>query len=723
LWGSLLTQAKLTAEVSGRIDLDGTHRGLLECVTDVHVDARRAFESARASGGLCYATIRAHGRACGCIIDDVRTGTRTRLQIDRYKLRCLAVETTDRVSVEFSSPSKARRVQLNVPVDFSDKEREGIMGKPITDGEETAFFTFTGEPRPVVVVRTDPKGVCAITADTQVTTKPEAVVQTPLGYHDIGGLGREIARVREIVEYPLRFPQVLQRMGITPPRGIILHGPPGTGKTLIAKALASQIKANFYCVSGPELFTSMYGKTEENVRGIFDEAENHAPAIVVVDELDSLVPKRESAHGDLEQRVVATFLAQMDGLKQKKGPVVVIGTTNRIDAIDPALRRGGRFEHEIQIGVPDPSGRREILLIHTRGMPLSPEVDLASVAERAVGYVGADLASLCREAAYDALRRVMPVAGMEELKEVPADTQVTQADFNQALATVSPSAMREFMIEIPHVSWDEVGGLDNVKRLLVENITYAMTKREAFEAADVKPAKGILLYGPPGTGKTLLAKAAAAECGANFIFVKGPEIRSKWYGESEHRVRFIFSKARQNAPCVVFFDEIDAVAAARSEGLGSYGERADATVVNQILSEIDGAESADGVFVIGATNRPDILDPALLRPGRFDYQVEVPLPDAGARKAVLNVHLKRKPLADDVRVDRLVAITEGFSGAELAEVCREAAFSALRDNKFAPRGIVVKMAHLTAAIARVQEGTKKLKPKRIGFGAEKKENS
>jgi transitional endoplasmic reticulum ATPase len=709
--------------VLGRIDLDGTHRGLLECSPDEHATIHQHFDSARAKDGVCYGTIRAHGRACGCIIDDVRTGVRTRLQIDRYKLRCLGVEGSDRVSVEFLAPAKARKVQLNVPADFSDKEREAMVGKPITEGEETAFFTFTGEPRPVSVVRIEPKGICVVAAGTQVLTKPEAVVQTPLGYHDIGGLGREIARIREIVEYPLRFPQVLQRMGITPPRGIILHGPPGTGKTLIAKALASQIKATFYCVSGPELFTSMYGKTEENVRGIFDEAENHAPAIVVIDELDSLVPRRESAHGDLEQRVVATFLAQMDGLKQKKGPVVVIGTTNRLDAIDTALRRGGRFEHEVHIGIPDPSGRREILLIHTRGMPLAPEVDLGLVAERAVGYVGADLAALCREAAYDALRRVMPVAGMDELKEVPADTQVTQTDFDQALATVSPSAMREFLIEIPHVSWDEVGGLDSVKRLLVENITYAMTKREAFEAADVKPAKGILLYGPPGTGKTLLAKAAAAECGANFIFVKGPEIRSKWYGESEHRVRFIFSKARQNAPCVVFFDEIDAVAAARSEGLGSYGERADATVVNQILSEIDGAESAAGVFIIGATNRPDILDPALLRPGRFDYQVEVPLPEAGARKAILHVHLKRKPLADDVLVDRLVAATEGFSGAELAEVCREAAFSALRDNNFAPRGLAVKMTHLNAAVARVSEGTKKLKPKRMGFGPERKENT
>jgi len=413
----------------------------------------------------------------------------------------------------------------------------------------------------------------------------------------------------------------------------------------------------------------------------------------------------------------------MDGLKQKKGPVIVIGTTNRIDAIDTALRRGGRFEHEIHIGVPDASGRREILLIHTRGMPLSPEVDLAGVAERAAGYVGADLAALCREAAYYALRRVMPVAGMEDLTELPTDTKVTQGDFDQALATVSPSAMREFLVEVPHVTWDDVGGLEDVKRLLVENITYATTRRGAFEAADVKPAKGILLYGPPGTGKTMLAKAAAAECGANFIFVRGPEIRSKWYGESEQRVRFIFSKARQNAPCVIFFDEIDAVAAMRSDGLGSYGDRADATIVSQILSEIDGAESADGVFIIGATNRPDILDPARLRPGRFDYQVEVPLPEAAARKAILNVHLKRKPLADDVRVASLVVDTEGFSGAEIAEVCREAAFSALRDNNFAPRGLVVKMAQLEAAVTKVQEGAKKLKPKRIGFAPEQEEKS
>ena len=418
-----------------------------------------------------------------------------------------------------------------------------------------------------------------------------------------------------------------------------MFGPPGTGKTLIAKALASEVGAKFFTVSGPEFFSMMYGESERKLRNVFEEAQKKAPSVILIDELDALTPRRDKTQGELEQRLVATLLTLMDGLKQLKS-VVVVGTTNRINSIDTALRREGRFGHEVYIGVPDTEARKEIIKIHTRRMPLSPDVNLDSIADRTRGFVGADISSLCREAAYNTLRRShsFDLLTLEKGKIIPYEgLKVKQVDFDNALPNISPSAMKEFLIEIPKVTWDDIGGLEEIKRLLIENIVYAITKREVFKKIGVKPAKGVLLYGPPGTGKTLLAKAVANQCGVNFIAIKGPEIRSKWVGESEERIRFLFAKAREVSPCVIFFDEIDAAVPIR----GGDSTGITDSIVNQVLSEMDGIESAEGVFVIGATNRVGLIDPALLRPGRFDYQIEVPLPDAQARRAIFEVKPQR----------------------------------------------------------------------------------
>jgi transitional endoplasmic reticulum ATPase len=433
--------------------------------------------------------------------------------------------------------------------------------------------------------------------------------------------------------------------------------------------------------------------------------------VVVIDELDALAPRREKAHGDQEQRIVATFLTQMDGLKSLKG-VVIIGTTNRINAIDSALRRAGRFEYEIHVGVPDTAGRNEILKIHTRRMPLAGDINLESLAQRTVGFVGADIAALCRMAAYNALRRAFPPEAFGKGKAISYDTlTVAQMDFDNAVKNIAPSAMKEFFVEIPKVSWEDIGGLEDVKRLLVENISYAITKRDVFDKIGVKTARGILLYGAPGTGKTLLAKAVATQCGANFISVKGPEIRSKWFGESEERIRFIFSKAREVTPCVIFFDEIDAAVPARGKDTSGLTD----TIVNQILSEMDGIENADGIFVIGATNRLELIDPAVLRPGRFDYQIEIPLPDPKARKAIFDINLKGKPLTQSLDVDELVKLTNGLSGAEIAEICREGIWEALRDGEFTAEKVKITKNHINSAIGNIKKNKDKFKPKVIGF--------
>ena len=678
----------------GRVDLDGTHRAIVE------TDAAQFLKEAGALGlGQRFCLVSSGGRECGCILAEVRKAPENRIHLDRFKMARLGVKDGDEIDVCIADFPQAKRLLLSVPKDFTERDVVRFIGKPLTSGEKTALFTFSGEARGFTIAETEPGGVVFPASGTEVRSVAARAEESLVTYGEIGGLGREIKQIREVVEYPFRFPEIFRHLGVQPPKGIILHGPPGTGKTLIARALANEVGAHFSSISGPEIYSKWYGKTEQTLRNIFEDAVKNAPSIVVIDELDALVPRREKAHGDQEQRIVATFLTQMDGLKEMKD-VVVLGTTNRIDAIDPALRRGGRFECEVHIGVPDEAGRLDILKIHTRGMPIDADVRLTRLAEKTFGFVGADIASLCREAAYNALRRTFSEDALASGRIAPSeDLTVSEADFEAALGTIPPSGMKELMVEIPKVGWGDVGGLDDVKRLLVENIVYGVTKREAFRRMGIEPARGVLLYGPPGTGKTLLARAVAHECGANFIAVKGPQFHSRWLGEAEERIRFLFTKARLMAPCVVFFDEIDAAIPARGRDLTGTGD----AIVNQILSEMDGIEGSYGVFVIGATNRLELLDPAVLRPGRFDHLILVPLPDTGARRAVFEVHLRGKPLADDVDAAELALETEGFSGADVAEVCRLAAWSALSAAGFEAEGLRLAMADLLAAVEKTRE--------------------
>jgi transitional endoplasmic reticulum ATPase len=499
-------------------------------------------------------------------------------------------------------------------------------------------------------------------------------------YEDIGGLRNEVQKVREMIELPLRHPEIFERIGIEAPKGVLLHGPPGTGKTLLAKAVANETNANFYSIGGPEIMSKFYGESEERLRQIFKEAQENAPSIIFIDEIDSIAPKREEVSGDMEKRIVSQLLTLMDGISSR-GKLVVIGATNRPNAIDPALRRPGRFDREIEIGIPDEKGRMDILLIHTRGMPMTEDVDLASIARVTHGFVGADLQALSKEAAMRSLRRILPEIDLHQPK-IPAEIlnkiKVTKQDFDEALKDVQPSAMREVLVQRPNIRWQDIGGLQGVKEELEEAIEWPLKHADLFAEADVKPPKGILLYGPPGTGKTMIAKAVATTSEANFISIKGPELLSKWVGESEKGVREIFRKARQAAPCVVFFDEIDSVAPKRggSEGDSNVTER----VISQMLTELDGLEDLKGVVVIAATNRPDIIDEALLRPGRFDRILEVPTPDKDARKQIFQIHTKKKPLDSDVDIDKLVERTDGMTGAEIAAIVNAAAMTAIKEH-------------------------------------------
>ena len=535
-----------------------------------------------------------------------------------------------------------------------------------------------------VIVDTNPKQAIIITDATEVVLNPEAVEikeeSIPeVTYEDIGGLDDELKKIREMVELPLKHPEVFERLGIEPPKGVLLHGPPGTGKTLLAKAVANESNSNFLFINGPEIMSRYYGQSEENIRKKFEEAEKNAPSIIFIDEIDAIAPKREEVQGEVERRVVAQLLALMDGLKSR-GKVVVIAASNRPNALDPALRRPGRFDREVEIGVPKKEGRLNILKIHTRNMPLDKTVNLKKIADITHGFVGADVSSLCKEAAMIVLRKILPELKLKDDEVIPNDLleqlKITQKDFMDALKVVRPSAMREVLVEIPSVKWEEVGGLDTVKQELKEAVEWPLKFPDTFKRLGVNPPKGILLYGAPGVGKTLLAKAVATESEANFISIKGPELLSKWVGESEKAVRKVFEKARQTSPTIIFFDEIDSLAPRRGASSDSHvTER----VVNQILTEIDGLEELHDVVVIGATNRPDIVDPALLRPGRFDRIILVDVPDKETRKKILEVHTAQMPL-DHVDLDKLAEMTEGYVGADMEAVCREAAIHALRSN-------------------------------------------
>ncbi len=533
------------------------------------------------------------------------------------------------------------------------------------------------------VVSTVPRGIVRVAEETEVELLPEYTEaqearRTDVTYDDVGGLGDTIDQVREMIELPLKHPELFQRLGIDPPKGVLLHGPPGTGKTLLARAVANEADAAFFHIAGPEIMGRFYGESEQRLRETFQQAQQQAPSIVFIDELDSIAPKREQVTGEVERRVVAQLLTLMDGLEPRQN-VVVIGATNRIDAIDEALRRPGRFDREIVVGVPDMEGRREILAIHTRGMPLAPDVDLDELARITYGFVGADLSALAREAAIDALRRNLPRIDVGA-SEIPSDLletlHVTREDFMNALKRVQPSALREIMIQVPDVGWDDIGGLEEAKQLLREGVELPLKHPEAFRRIGIRPAKGFLLFGPPGTGKTLLAKAVARESEANFIATKSSDLLSKWYGESEQQVARLFQRARQVAPTVIFIDELDSLAPQRGGGIGepAVTER----VVNTILAEMDGLEVLEGVVVIGATNRPTLIDPALLRPGRFDELVYVPVPDRDGRLHILRIHTAEMPLAPDVDLESIADRTEGYTGADLEDLVRRAGLEALR---------------------------------------------
>jgi len=547
---------------------------------------------------------------------------------------------------------------------------------------EEIFFTPIPSDTKLMVVNTNPDGIVRITDATEIEVKPEAVdVETraipTITYEDIGGLHDAIQKIREMVELPLRHPQLFTRLGIDPPKGVLLYGPPGTGKTLLAKAVANESGASFTAINGPEVMSKWYGESEANLRKIFEEAEKNAPSIIFIDEIDAIAPKREEVSGEVERRVVSQILTLMDGLKSR-GKVIVIAATNRPNAIDPALRRPGRFDRELEIGVPDQKGRKEILQIHTRNMPLDKDVDIDWLASVTYGFVGADLEALCKEAAMSALRRNLPNISWKKHEEIPQNIlenlKVTKQDFKNALKLVEPSAMREVLIEIPKVGWKDIGGLENVKNALKESVQWPLSHAKAFTRLGIRPPKGILLYGPPGTGKTLMAKAVAHESGSNFISVSGPEVITKWVGESEKKIREIFRRAKQVAPAVIFFDEIDSLAPRRGLEVGT---RVSENIVSQILTEMSGLEELHNVVVIAATNRPDILDQALLRPGRFDRQIYVPAPDEKARLEIFKIHTRNMPLKG-VDLKKLAKETNGYSGADIEAVCREAGLNALR---------------------------------------------
>lgn len=549
------------------------------------------------------------------------------------------------------------------------------------------------------VVSTIPAGIVKITDITDMELLPEAVAppqEIPeVMYEDLGGIKPALTKIREIIELPLKHPELFNRLGIDAPKGVLLHGPPGTGKTMLAKAVANESDAYFITINGPEIMSKYYGESEHKLREAFEEAEKNAPAIIFIDEIDSIAPKRAEVTGEVERRVVAQLLSLMDGLKARKN-VIVIGATNRPEALDMALRRPGRFDREIELRVPDREGRREIFQIHTRGMPLAEDVSLDDLADRTYGFVGADIAAMCREAAMTALRRVLPEIDLEQ-KEIPKETLdkliITRSDFAEMMKEIQPSALREILFEVPNVTWEDIGGLEHVKSLLEEAVEWPLRYGESFRRIGVEAPKGVLLYGPPGTGKTLLAKAIANESEANFITVKGSDILSKWYGESEQHIAAIFKKARQVAPAIIFLDELDALAPVRGSALGE--PHVTERIVNQLLSELDGLEELRGVVVVAATNRPDIIDPALLRPGRFDEMILVPVPDAGTRLEIFKVHKRKMSLSEDVDLEKLVGITEDFTGADIAAVCKKAGRFAMRENIDAEK---VSQKHFLAAI-------------------------
>jgi len=635
---------------------------------------------------------------------------RTILRIDGFTRKNAGVAINEYVVTRRGTVKNAISIalspvgmRLNVDEDFTNFVKTRLMERTFVEGDVTLVMML-GQAIPFTVTKARPHGIIRMTYETnlQILTEPtpEAKGVPRTTYEDIGGLHEEIQRIREMVELPLRHPELFQRLGIEPPKGVLLHGPPGCGKTLLARAVANESEANFFSINGPEIMSKFYGESEARLREMFQQAQKNSPSIIFIDELDAIAPKREEVTGEVERRVVAQLLALMDGLAGR-GNLIVIGATNRPNALDPALRRPGRFDREVEIGVPVKDARYEILQIHTRGMPLTEGVDLKKLAAMTHGYTGADLAALGRETAMKALRRYLPEINLEE-ERVPPNVlekmEIRMEDFAHAYKEITPTAMREVYIEVPTVHWDQVGGLEDVKEELKEAVEWPLKNPEVFSRMGIRPPKGILLFGPPGCGKTLLARAVATESEANFITIKGPEVFSKWVGESEKAIREVFRKGRMASPAVIFFDEIDSIVPRRGMGYGDSGVTG--RVISQLLTEMDGIISLEDIVVIAATNRPDIVDPAILRPGRFDRLIYVPEPQQKARLEILKLYTKGMPLTKDVDLPRLAGMTKSYSGADIEALCREAALHALRSD--------FKSKQVT--FADFQEATKKIGP-------------
>jgi transitional endoplasmic reticulum ATPase len=605
------------------------------------------------------------------------------------------------------SPVMAKQQKVRFGPGIEGFARRGLNKRPVVSGDRIFIpgMTLFAEALPFQIVKTTPKGIVQVLPDTEIVIKEEPVDEedesgqpiSTISYEDIGGIGEQLQKVREMIELPLKHPILFRRLGIDPPRGVLLHGPPGTGKTLIAKAVASETKANFTSINGPEIISKYYGESEKQLREIFDEAAANSPAIIFIDELDSIAPKREDVSGEVERRVVAQLLTLLDGI-QGRDNVIVIGATNRPDAIDPALRRGGRFDRELEIGVPDKHGRSEIIGIHTRGMPISDDFEIEWLLDNTHGFVGADISALVREAAMKALRRYLPEIDLDE-EQIPTEVlekmEVKMADFKLAIKEIEPSALREIYLEVPEVSWDQVGGLKEVKERLKESIEWPLTRPEMFNHFGINPPRGIVLFGAPGTGKTLIAKAIANEAKANFITIKGPELISKWVGDSEKAVRELFKKAKQSSPSIIFLDEFESIAGVRRSNTGE-GSDVMNRVVNQLLSSMDGVESMEGVIVVAATNRPEMIDPALLRSGRFERVLHIPPPDVDSIKAILKIHSEPMPLGK-FNIESFAPQLVNYTGADIEAICREAALISMRAEKKS-----VSKKHFEEAINRVR---------------------